>query len=119
MMTDKKALPAEQIKLLSALAALVLFLLAVWFGWSTWQQYRDSVRHDNVESARDSAVQTAQQTLAAEQKRFAEQLASAPVQAALAGSDLHLAGQQLTVGWPGASDGEVLTADLDPAYAGL
>jgi phosphomannomutase / phosphoglucomutase len=119
MMTDKKALPAEQIKLLSALAAIVLLLLAVWFGWSTWQQYRDSVRRDNVESARDSAVQTAQQTLAAEQKRFAEQLASAPVQAALAGNDLHLAGQQLTVGWPGASDGEVLTADLDPAYAGL
>ncbi|HJW45075.1 MAG TPA: phosphomannomutase/phosphoglucomutase [Lysobacter sp.] len=118
-MTDKKALPAEQIKLLSALAAIVLLLLAVWFGWSTWQQYRDSVRHDNVASARDSAVQTAQQTLAAEQKRFAEQLASAPVQAALAGNDLHLAGQQLTVGWPGASDGEVLTADLDPAYAGL
>jgi phosphomannomutase / phosphoglucomutase len=119
MMTEKKALPAAQLRLLQLLAAAVLLLLAVWFGWGAWTQYRDSARRDSVAHARDNAVRTAQGTLTAEQKRFAAQLESAPVQAALAANDLRTAGDQLTVGWPGASEGEVLSPDLDPAYAGL
>lgn len=118
-MTEKKALPAAQVRLLQLLAAIGLLLLAAWFGWSAWVQYRDSARRESVTQARDAAIQTAQGTLAAEHKRFADRLASGDVDAALAGNDLRLAGQLLTVGWPGASDGEVLGPDLDPAYAGL
>jgi phosphomannomutase/phosphoglucomutase len=118
-MTDKKTLPPAQVKMLRQFAALVLVLLAAWFGWSAWEQYRDSTRRQAVEQARDAAVRTAQEVLAAEQKQFAAQLQSAPVQSALAANDLRLAGEALTHGWASASEGEVLPPDLDPAYVGL
>jgi phosphomannomutase / phosphoglucomutase len=119
MMSEKKSLPPAQAKLLRQLVAIVLVLLAVWFGWSAWQQYRDSARRQTVEQARDAAVQNAQGVIAAEQKQFAAQLQSEPVQAALAANDLHQAGIALTQGWASATEGEVLSTDLDPAYAGL
>ena len=118
-MSDKKTLHPAQAKLLGQVAAVVLALLAVWFGWSAWEQFRDSNRRHAVEQARDAAVQAAQRLLASEQKRFAAQLESAPVQAALAANDLRLAGEALTHGWASATDGEVLSTDLDPAYVGL
>jgi phosphomannomutase/phosphoglucomutase len=118
-MTDKKTLPPAQMKLLRQFGALVLVLLAAWFGWSAWEQHQDSTRRQAVEQARDAAVQTAQGVLAAEQKQFAAQLQGAPVQAALAVNDLRLAGEALTQGWASASEGEILSPDLDPAYAGL
>ncbi|MFC5578669.1 phosphomannomutase/phosphoglucomutase [Lysobacter niabensis] len=118
-MTDKKTLPPEQVKMLRQFGSLVLVLLAVWFGWSAWEQYRDSTRRHSVEQARDAAVRTAQDVLAAEQKQFAVQLQGAPVQSALAANDLHLAGEALTQGWASASEGEILPPDLDPAYVGL
>jgi phosphomannomutase/phosphoglucomutase len=118
-MTDKKTLPPAQVKLLRQFGALALVLLAAWFGWSAWEQYRDSTRRQSVEQARDAAVQTAQGVLVAEQKQFAAQLQSAPVQAALAVDDLRLAGEALTQGWASASEGEILPPDLDPAYVGL
>src|SRR4249919_35177 len=119
MMTEKKTLAPAQAQLLRQLGALALVLLAAWFGWSAWQQLRDSNRRQSVEQARDAAVQAVQGVLATEQKQFAKQLQSAPVQAALAANDLHLAGEALTQGWGSATDGEVLSTDLDPAYAGL
>ncbi|HEU0306834.1 MAG TPA: phosphomannomutase/phosphoglucomutase [Lysobacter sp.] len=118
-MTDKKTLPPAQAKLLRQLIAVVLVLLAAWFGWSAWEQYRDSTRRQSVERARDAAVRTAQGVLVAEQKQFAAQLQSAPVQSALAANDLRLAGEALTQGWASATEGEVLPPDLDPAYVGL
>jgi phosphomannomutase/phosphoglucomutase len=119
-MNDKKLhISAAQLQGLLPLAALALILLAAWFAWSGWLQYRDGTRRDAVQQARDAAVQVAQSALAAEQKRFGEQLASAPVQAALANADLFTAGQQLLKGWAGATEAEVLTPDLDPAYVGL
>ncbi len=118
-MSEKKTLAPAQIQLLSRVAALALLLLAVWFGWSAWEQVRDSNRRSAVEAARDAAVQSAQALLAAEQKQFAAQLQSAPVQAAVAAGDLRLAGDALTQGWASATEGEILTTDLDPAYAGL
>ena len=118
-MTDKKTLPPAQVKMLRQFGALVLVLLAVWFGWSAWEQYRDSTRRQSVEQARDAAVRTAQDVLVAEQKQFAAQLQGAPVQSALAANDLHLAGEALTQGWASASEGEILPPDLDPAYVGL
>ncbi|WP_460762919.1 phosphomannomutase/phosphoglucomutase [Lysobacter fragariae] len=118
-MTDKKSLSAAQTRLLGMIAAAVLAVLALWFGWSAYVQYRDSMRRDSVAQARDAAVQAAQQVLAAEEKQFAAQLALPAVQSALAANDFFQAGEQLTAGWGGASDGEVLPPDLDPAYAGL
>ena len=118
-MSEKHTLPPAQARLLRQLLAIALVLLAVWFGWSAWQQYRDSARRQTVEQARDAAVQNAQAVIAAEQKQFAAQLESAPVQAALAANDLHQAGVALTQGWASATEGEVLSTDLDPAYAGL
>jgi len=118
-MTDKKTLPPAQVKMLRQFGALVLVLLAVWFGWSAWEQYRDSTRRQSVEQARDAAVRTAQDVLVAEQKQFAAQLQGAPVQSALAANDLQLAGEALTQGWASASEGEILPPDLDPAYVGL
>jgi phosphomannomutase/phosphoglucomutase len=58
--------------------------------------------------------------LAAEQKQFAAQLQSAPVQCG-AGGERPAPGRvkALTQGWGSASDGEILSTDLDPAYAGL
>ena len=58
-MTDTKTLPPAQVKLLRQFGALVLMLLAAWFGWSAWEQFRDSTRRDAVAQARDAAVQTA------------------------------------------------------------
>ncbi|QSX79020.1 phosphomannomutase/phosphoglucomutase [Agrilutibacter solisilvae] len=119
-MTDGKlSIPPAQLRLARLFAAVVLLGLAAWMGWNAWILYRDSMRRDSVEAARDVAVETIARGVADEQKRFAAQLASAPVQAALASGDLRLAGEALTSGWPGATEGEVLTPDLDPAYAGL
>ncbi|HEY0659741.1 MAG TPA: phosphomannomutase/phosphoglucomutase [Lysobacter sp.] len=119
-MNDKKLhFSAAQLQGVLPLVAVALVLLAAWFAWSGWLQYRDGMRRDAVQQARDSAAQAAQSALAAEQKRFGEQLASAPVQAALANGDLFTAGQQLLKGWAGATEAEMLTPDLDPAYAGL
>jgi phosphomannomutase/phosphoglucomutase len=119
MMSEKKMLPPAQAQLLRQLGAVAMVLLAAWFGWGAWQQFRDSSRRHSVEQARDAAVQGAQALIAREQKQFAAQLGSAPVQAALAANDLHQAGTVLTQGWASATEGEVLSTDLDPAYAGL
>jgi phosphomannomutase/phosphoglucomutase len=119
MMSDKKTLSPAHTQLLARLAALVLVLLAAWFGWSAWEQFRDSTRRHAVERARDAAAQAAQAVLATEQKQFATQLQGAAVQSALAAGDLRLAGEVLTQGWASATEGEVLPPDLDPAYAGL
>ncbi|GAB3100179.1 phosphomannomutase/phosphoglucomutase [Lysobacter terrae] len=118
-MSEKKILHPAQAKLLGQIAGVVLLLAAAWFGWSAWEQFRDSNRRHTVEEARDSAVLAAQAVLNSEQKQFATQLQSAPVQAALAANDLRLAGEALTQGWASATDGDVLSTDLDPAYVGL
>jgi len=119
MMSEKKTLSPGHAQLLGRVAAIVLVLLAAWFGWSAWEQFRDSTRRHTVERARDAAVAAAQAVITAEQKQFATQLQSAPVQSALAANDLRLASEALTQGWASATEGEVLPPDLDPAYAGL
>ncbi|WP_460731174.1 phosphomannomutase/phosphoglucomutase [Lysobacter tyrosinilyticus] len=118
-MSEKKTFSSGQAQLLGRVAAAVLVLLAAWFGWSAWEQFRDSARRHAVEEARDGAARAAQSVLASEQKQFATQLQGAAVQSALAAGDLRLAGEVLTQGWASATEGEVLPPDLDPAYAGL
>lgn len=109
----------ERLRPVLPVVAAIALLLAGWFGWNAWQLYRDHQRQSTVRVARDAAVQGAQSALAFAQKRFATQLASPAMRTALAAGDLAAAARQLTYGWPEASAGEVLPAELGAAYAAL
>ncbi|MGH8085977.1 MAG: phosphomannomutase/phosphoglucomutase [Lysobacter sp.] len=119
MKMERPQLSLEQLKPLLPLLVGVCALLAAWFGWNAWQQYRDDARHAAIEQSRDSAVQAIAAALAAEHKRFAQQLDSRTVRTAIEGGDLAKAGTLLVDGWPGASRGTVLLPGLDNAYATL
>ena len=54
-MSEKKLSPGHA-QLLGRVAAVVLVLLAAWFGWSAWEQFRDSARRHTVERARDAGA---------------------------------------------------------------
>lgn len=116
---ERPQLSAAQLKPLLTVTIVVGSVLAAWFGWNAWELQRDSARRATVTQSRDAAVQAARLALAAEHRRFAQQLAGAGVQHALAAGDLTAAGTELTTGWPVASAGEVLPPDLEPAYAAL
>ena len=116
---ERPRLSVAQLKPLLTLAIVVGSLLAAWFAWNAWELQRDSGRRGTVTHSRDAAVQAAQVALAAEHRRFAQQLAGPGVQRALTAGDLTAAGVELTMGWPSASAGEVLPPDLHPAYAAL
>ncbi|MGY3266621.1 phosphomannomutase/phosphoglucomutase [Lysobacter sp. HA35] len=109
----------DRLKPLIPLGAGVALLLAGWFGWNAWAQWRDEVRRTDVQAARDSVVQAAQSMIGTAQKRFAEQLASPGVQDALKNGLLDRAAEQLTAGWKGATGGEVRPAALDGVYDAL
>ncbi|GAB2505326.1 phosphomannomutase/phosphoglucomutase [Lysobacter humi (ex Lee et al. 2017)] len=109
----------ERLKPALPLLAGLCLLLAGWFGWNAFEQFRDAQRRGDVEQVRDEAVRVAQSALTAAHKRFAAQLAGAPVRDALAAGDLTRAGQQLTAGWNGATGGQVLPAQLGGAYEAL
>ena len=82
-MSDVKlSIPPAQLDLLRKAAAVVLLGLAAWMGWNAWVQYRDSMRRDSVEAARDAAVDAAAKVISEAQQRFAAQMASAPAQPA-------------------------------------
>ncbi len=110
---------AAQLKPLLTVAIVLATLLAAWFAWNAWDLQRAGSRRDTVQRSRDAAVQTAQAALAAEQQRFAQQLASPGVQRALAAGDLRAAGVELTLGWTDATAGAVLPPDLGSGYAAL
>ncbi|MGY4514821.1 phosphomannomutase/phosphoglucomutase [Lysobacter sp. HA18] len=109
----------DRLKPLIPLGAGVALLLAGWFGWNAWAQWRDEVRRTDVQAARDTVVQAAQSMIGTAQKRFAEQLASPGVQDALKNGLMDRAAEQLTAGWKGATGGEVRPAALDGVYDAL
>lgn len=111
--------PLDRLKLLIPLGAALALLLAGWFGFNAWAQWRDEARHEAVEASRDVVAQSVKASLANAQKRFASQLASPGVRDALAQGRLDRAGAQLTAGWSGASGGEVRPAELGGAYDAL
>ncbi|WP_133501889.1 phosphomannomutase/phosphoglucomutase [Cognatilysobacter terrigena] len=106
----------DRLKPLIPLGAGVALLLAGWFGFNAWAQWRDEARRSDVEAARDSVVQAAQSMIGSAQKHFADQLASPGVRDALQNGQMDRAAEQLTAGWKGATGGEVRPASLDGAY---
>ncbi|MDQ3617452.1 MAG: phosphomannomutase/phosphoglucomutase [Pseudomonadota bacterium] len=116
---ERPQLSVAHFKPLQPLVIVVGVLLALWFAWSGWQQYRDGARRDDVQQARDDVVQSVQSGLAADQKRLLQQLDNPGFKAAVATGDLANAGRLLTEGWPGASAGAVLSPDLRGAYEAL
>jgi len=99
------------------LLALLLAIVAAWFGWSGVQQWQHERSAAALEQARDAAVAEISRLLAATGKRLATQLQQPAVQAALARGDAAAAAQTLRAGWKEAEDAQVLPADLSAGYA--
>ncbi|KGM51246.1 phosphomannomutase [Lysobacter concretionis Ko07 = DSM 16239] len=112
-------LSLESLKPLLPALVVACAVLVLWFGWSGWQQQRDVSRRATLEQSRDGAVQAITAALLDEQKRFVEQLARPGLVAAATAGDFEHAAELLTSGWPGASDGVVLSPELDAGYAAL
>ena len=99
------------------LLAVLLLLLAGWFGWSAVQQSRQATAGEALEQARDDAVAQLQKTVTSELAQLRKQLGDARVQAALAAGDAAGAATALREGWAGAEEVQVLPMTLDTAYA--
>ena len=99
------------------LLAAMLLLLALLFGWSALQQWRQANTGAQLEHARDVALQGLQQALDGQLLQFGKQLESARVQQALAAGDAAGAGLALRETWTGVEDVQVWPASLDAAYA--
>jgi len=110
---------AAQLRLLLPLLAAVLLLAAAWLAWTGWQQAADASRAQALEQSRDLAAQATARSLAQQQKKLQDRLASPPVQAALASGDIAAAEARLRADWPKLQQARILPADLDPAYASL
>ncbi|HET6395576.1 MAG TPA: phosphomannomutase/phosphoglucomutase, partial [Pseudoxanthomonas sp.] len=98
------------------LLAVLLALLAAWFGWSGVTQWRGEARERQLGQARDQAVAATATTVAAQAARLGERLQAADVQAALAAGDAGAAATAVAAAWPQAEQVSVLGADLAGAY---
>ncbi|MEO8366338.1 MAG: phosphomannomutase/phosphoglucomutase [Pseudoxanthomonas sp.] len=96
--------------------AVLFALLAIWLGWSGVRQWQDARLEAGLTQARDSVLASAQQTLQAQARQFADRLAAPPVQAALRAGDTTTAAAALSEGWKGAGQAQIVPADLDAAY---
>ncbi len=110
---------AAQVRPLLPLLAALCASLALWLGWSGWQQYRGQAREAALVQARDQAVRATKSAIADELERLSGQLASAPVQTALAAGDLSDAATWIGKGWTGVEAVELLPPGLGASYAGL
>ena len=116
---EKPQISAAQLKPVMLPLALLCGVLALWLGWAGVQQHLDSSRRTDLGRERDAAVSSAHDALGVEHKRLRDKLAAPEIQAALQAGDLKKAGAELTKGWPGASSGTVLSADLSLDYENL
>jgi phosphomannomutase/phosphoglucomutase len=107
------ALPARTLPML----ALLLGLLAAWFGWSGVERMRSDARDARLTQARDRAVDAVAAQVAAQEKTLAERLKSAPVVDALKAGDADAAALALRAAWTGLEDSAIWQANLVPAYA--
>ncbi|GAB3042604.1 phosphomannomutase/phosphoglucomutase [Stenotrophomonas tumulicola] len=99
------------------LLAAMLVLLAVVFGWSAVQQWRQANTGTQLEQARDTALQGLQRALDGQLLQFGKHLQSARVQQSLQAGDASAAALALREGWTGVEDAQVWPASLDAAYA--
>lgn len=100
------------------LLATALVLLAGWFGWSSYEQWRADAVAGQVEQARDGAVTGLTQALATQSRQLASVLKEPSVTSALAAGDATAAANAIRQAFKGAEDVQVLSADLAQAYAG-
>lgn len=110
---------AAQIRPFLPILAVVIALLALWMAWSGWSQMQGESRRSSLEQNRDIVASLTTKTLQADLNRLEQELASAPVQSALASGDLAAASAALGRGWRQAEEAVVLPLDMAPAYAGL
>lgn len=99
------------------LLAAMLVLLALWFGWSAVQQWRQATTGAQLERARDTAVQGLQAALDGQLAQFTKHLQSDRVQQSLAAGDPAAAALALREGWNGVEAAQVFPASLEAAYA--
>ena len=99
------------------LLAVLLLLLAAWFGWSAVDQWMQSGTSAGLEQSRDQAVAGVEQALATQTAQFGKQLALEPVKAALASGDAAAVALAVRDKWTGVEDAQVLDASLTEAYA--
>jgi len=99
------------------LLAVLLVLLAVWFGWSGVRQWRQAAVGAALEQSRDRMVEGLQTALTGQLGKLARIIKTERVASALASGNAQGAAVAIREGWPGVEDVQILTADLDAAYA--
>ncbi|RXR00298.1 phosphomannomutase/phosphoglucomutase [Pseudoxanthomonas composti] len=99
------------------LLAVVLVLLAAWFGWGGWSLLSSERHEQQALAAREEAVAAMQQVLATQGSQLAQRVAKPEVGAALAAGDTAAAAQAVRAGWQDVKDVQVLEAALEAGYA--
>ncbi|MCL7715852.1 phosphomannomutase/phosphoglucomutase [Stenotrophomonas mori] len=99
------------------LLAILLLLLAGWFGWSAFEQWRQAGIGTRLEQARDQTVAELGKALGTQTAQFSRQLALEPVAAALARGDAAAAMAALRETWRGVDEAQVFDGGLSEAYA--
>lgn len=99
------------------LLALLALLLAAWFGWNGYTQWRHDAAVAKVESARDQALGEVTRALAAQGTQYDKLLRDPQVVAALAGGDAAAAATAIRERFKGAEDVQIWPAGLTEAYA--
>lgn len=94
----------------------VLVLLAAWFGWSSYAQWRQDAVAQELEQARDRAVQDISRAMAQQASQLDAVLKQPQVIAALANGDALAAASSIRERFKGAEDVQVLSGDLTAAY---
>lgn len=97
------------------LVALML-LLAAWFGWGGYVQWRHEARLARIEKLRTQAVESFSGALAEQTKRLDSVLKQGPVAAALASGDAAAVTAEVRKQINNAESIELFPADLSPVY---
>lgn len=94
----------SSVRMSGLVLAGILLLLAAWFGWNSYAQWRKDAVAQNLEQARDRAVQDVGQAMATQASQLDAVLKQPPVVAALAGGDALAAASVIRERFKGAED---------------
>ena len=90
-MVDKKTaashLPMAELRRALPLLAAFFALLALWFGWSGVQQWRESRLEQGLQQARDTSLAATDKNLTGLMAQLTQRVAAPPVQASLRAGD--------------------------------